>query len=342
MSTVLVTGANGFVGTALVDYLTHQGFRVIAAVRSQHALQKLPSSVTPVLVTDANNKESWVPILQQGVDAVVHLIGRAHVSTHERDAMEAYRTVNVGITSALLGALVHTRVDHFVYMSSIKALGEGGNASFTEGACPAPEDAYGASKLEAEKLVESVTTSTPLKATVVRPPLVYGPGVRGNFLRLMKAVARGMPLPLGRAHAPRSMVYVRNLADAVTSLLTVPSEAPFEAFHVTDGYDVAVRELVESLGNILDRPARLLPVPPRLLELAGAATGNRAEVQRLVRPFSVSSQKLRSRGAWTPIYTFDEGLTDTARWFLEECRPIGLSWLAWTPKLHARTSRNKW
>lgn len=320
MSTVLVTGASGFVGTALVDDLTHRGFRVIAAVRSRDKLPGLPSNVTPALVTDASRKRSWNPILLEGVDAVVHLIGRAHAPADGGDALDVYREVNVGITSALLDSSEDAGVDHFIYMSSIKAYGEGGDVSLTEASSPAPQDAYGISKLEAERLIETASSRARMNATVVRPPLVYGPGVRGNFLRLMQAVARGVPLPLGSAHAHRSMVYVRNLADAVAALLRSRSDSPFETFNVTDGQDVSVRELVESLGAHLERPPRLIPVSLRVLELAGAVTGTSGEVRRLVRPFSVSSQKLRSQLAWTPPYTLEEGLADTAKWFVDEYR----------------------
>ncbi|MGF6698565.1 nucleoside-diphosphate-sugar epimerase [Paraburkholderia sp. MM5496-R1] len=202
-----------------------------------------------------------------------------------------------------------------MFVSSIKAMGEASSGRpIAETDQPAPSDAYGISKLEAERALFDYGHSTGLEVVVVRPPLVYGPRVRANFLQLMNAVARGIPLPLGALSALRSLVFVDNLADALVHCATDPRAAG-ETFHVTDGRDLSVPELARLLATQLHVPARLVPVPASLLRLAGRLTGRSAQIDRLTGELRVDSSHIRECLNWSAPHTVEHGLLETAAWY---------------------------
>ncbi len=179
---------------------------------------------------------------------------------------------------------------------------------------PHPEDAYAVSKLEAEEALKEALAGGQTKWTILRPPLVYGPGVQANFLRLMRTVARGMPLPLARIDNRRSLIYVGNLADAIKACLEAEAAAG-RTWPVSDGEDLSTPELVRRLARALSTPARLVPVPVLLLRLAGALSGKAATVDRLVESLQVDATAIRVALPWTPPYSVDQGLQETVRWF---------------------------
>jgi len=229
--------------------------------------------------------------------------------------LAAYRSVNVGITKALLEACARSSVKQILYLSSIKAVGEGEGSPYSEEAECAPKDAYGISKREAEQLVlESAKGG--MVTTVVRPPLVYGPGVKGNFLRLMNLVWRGLPLPIGLIRNARSMVFVGNLTNAICTLLNEPSKAA-GVFHVADyGVPLSTPELVRKLARLMGRPARIVPFPVGLMRLTGRLVGRLEDVDRLTRSLVVSCDRIRKELGWEPPFSVDEGLAQTVEWFL--------------------------
>jgi nucleoside-diphosphate-sugar epimerase len=283
---IVLTGASGFIGRTLCPALLARGHQVVALDRAATG--------------DLAGYEGWRAHVV-GADAVVHLAALAH----SRGVDEArLRAVNVDAALALgrAAAAVGARM---LLMSSVKVLGEEtAQRPFDELSPPAPRDAYGRAKAAAEAGLRAVTG---LSLTVLRPPLVYGPGVKANFRGLMRAVARGWPLPLASIANRRSLVYVGNLADAVVRCLESPLAAG-NTYGVTDGAPVSTPALCRALGVALGRPARLLSFPPALLEFAPPAT-------KLTRSLVVDDSMLRRDLAWTPPYTFEEGLRRTAEWF---------------------------
>jgi nucleoside-diphosphate-sugar epimerase len=230
------------------------------------------------------------------------------------DPLIAYRQVNVAGTENLARQAVEHGVRRLVFLSSIKVHGEETAVPYTEQHLAAPQDPYGASKLEAEKILHEISTETGLEVVIIRPPLVYGPGVKANFLNLLKIVERGVPLPLASITNARSLVYLGNLIDAIVTCATHPRAAG-QTFLVSDGEDVSTPQLIRQLATALDRPARLLPFPPSLMRLAGKLTGKSMAVDRLLGSLVVDSGKIRRELGWKPPYTMAEGLAETAKWY---------------------------
>jgi len=314
MKRVLITGANGFIGRYLCGEFLSNGWTVRGTIRRPEAGQSLPPEVETVIV-DVTRDDGWSAAVS-GVDAVVHLVGRTHV-LHDRasDPLDAYRSVNVGGTQRVLEACVEAGVPRFIYLSSIKAVGEGTQSPYSETSSCNPEDAYGITKREAEIAVLEMATKTDLHVTIVRPPLVYGPGVKGNFLLILRLVDRGIPLPLGCTHNARSMVFVGNLTGAIAALLDEPTTKE-NIFHVVDnGEPLSTKDLVTRLGHLMGRNVHHIPVPISLLRLGGGLLGHAGEVMRLVSSLTVSGERIKETLNWTPPYTLEEGLTETVNWY---------------------------
>lgn len=305
---VLVTGADGFVGRALLPALTKAGHAARAAVRVPRA----DSAPDAVAIGDIGPETDWTAALD-GIEAVIHLAARVHVMRETAtDPLDQFRRVNVEGTRRLATAAA-AGVRRFVFVSSVKVNGEEtAERPFTEADIPLPEDPYGISKWEAEQILGG--TASGMETVVLRPPLVYGPGVKGNFLSLLKLCNRGWPLPLGAIGNARSLIYVGNLADALVRAVDHPAAAG-ETFLVSDGEAVSVPELVRRIAAALDRPARLLPVPPGLLRAGAALIGRPGAAKRLLGSLVVDDQRIRKILAWQPPFTMVEGLRETAAWF---------------------------
>ena len=253
----------------------------------------------------------------QGVSAIVHLAGRAHrMNEDARDALAEFRRVNVEGTRAVVEAAAAAGVRRCLVASSVKAVGDANTTPWTEVTIPAPIDPYGVSKLEAERAALNGTAHRGMETVVMRFPLVYGPGAPANVLRLLRLVDRGLPLPLGRIHNRRSMLYIGNLVSAVRTLLDAPRVGG-EVFFLADGVDLSTPDLVRTIARALNRPARLWPVPVSVLRLGGLLTGRTAEVARLVGSLSVSVEKLQSRTGWRAPFTPALGWSITAAWYRE-------------------------
>lgn len=314
MKQVLVTGTNGFIGQHLCTNLLRCGWAVRGTVRRPETPRSLPSEVETVIV-DVNSDNDW-PAAVSGVDAVVHLVGRTHV-VHDTssDPLAVYRAVNVDGTQRVLKACLEAGVPRFIYLSSIKAVGEGGELPYTETSPCAPEDAYGITKREAEVAVLEMASKTDLYVNILRPPLVYGPGVKGNFLQLLRLAAHGIPLPFGCTHNARSMVFVGNLTTAIAALLDQPTTKE-NIFHVVDDdVPLSTKDLVTRLGHLLGRKVRHIPVPVPLLRLGGSLLGHVGEVQRLIGSLTVSGERIKEALNWTPPYSLEEGLAETVNWY---------------------------
>src|SRR6266702_1091795 len=314
MSRILVTGANGFVGRALCQTLVEDGHSVTGLVRQAGGCASGVDEWVDATKDFAGLASAWPDGLTP--DAVIHLAARVHVMRdNAADPDAAFRATNVDGALRVAQAARRHGVRRFVFVSSVKALAEGdAGRPLREDDPPAPQDAYGRSKLAAEQALTRYGEETGLDVVIVRPPLVYGPQVRANFLRLMDGIWKGLPLPLGAISARRSLVYVDNLADALMHCATNP-RATRQCFHVADSDAPTVAELARSLGQHLHKPARLLPVPAGWLRLAGRLTGRTAQVDRLVGALQLDTARIRTALDWQPPYSIDEGLAATARWY---------------------------
>ncbi len=310
---ILVTGATGFVGRAVVPLLEQRGHAVRAAVRTAGAA--VPGSAATVVVEDIGPATGWSHALE-GIDAVVHLAARVHVMRDTAsDPLAAFRRVNTAGTRVLAEAAAAAGVRRFVYLSSVKALADESRPEpLDEATEPDPHSPYGISKLEAERALAEVATRSGLEVVVIRPPLVYGPGVGGNFRRLLQAVDRGLPLPLGTLDNRRSLIYVGNLADAVLECLTHPRAAGGR-FLVHDGRPMSTAELVRAIADAMGRPARLLPVPRAVLALGARLTGQQATFDRIAGTLVIDDGAIRRALNWRPPYYPAYGLRETTEWF---------------------------
>ncbi|WP_197702729.1 UDP-glucose 4-epimerase family protein [Sulfuricaulis limicola] len=311
---VLVTGATGFVGRALCQALHRCGYQVRAGLRSA-ATGADGYCRDRVVVGDLGPETDWRPAID-GVDAIVHLAARVHVlKERSRNPLAEFRLVNVAATERLARMAAASGVRRLVYVSSVKVNGEQTLESpFTETDAPKPHDAYGMSKYEAEQALLKIAEEKNLEVVIVRPPLVYGSGVGGNFLRMMNWINRGFPLPLGSVPNSRSLIYLGNLVDALLTCVMHP-RATGKIYLVSDGEDVSTPELVRRLAQAMGRHPRLIPFPPALLRIAGLITGNSAEVERLVGSLRVDSSRIRRELQWTPPFSVTQGLHDTAAWY---------------------------
>jgi len=304
---VLVTGASGFVGTALCRELLARGHTVRAAVRRLIPPGTVPPRLHQILVPDIA-AEFDRRALVDGVGTVVHLAAIAHRSNQIEGEL---RRVNCDAAVRLAQAAAGRR---FVFLSSVKVHGEdSGSGTYAEDDALNPQDSYGRSKLEAELALNETAARNGIELVIIRPPLVYGPEVKANFLRLIGWVDSGLPLPFASVRNRRSLVYVGNLVDAIARFAEHP--AARGPFLVSDEESVSTPELVSRIARALERPARLFPAPPVLLRAAGMIAGRRDEARRLTGNLAIDSFRARRLLDWRPPYTLDAGLAETARWF---------------------------
>lgn len=303
---VAVTGAGGFVGRRLVARLLADGHAVRGVVRGPNNRSAIQAEWVSVGTVDGST--DWGDALA-GVDVVVHLAARTHAIRERRGGdLADYRPVNVDGTRRLAEAAARSGVHRLVFVSSIKVNGErtsGRPFLFTDP--PAPEDAYGISKWEAEQALWKIASSKGVEAVVVRPPLVYGPEARGNFARVCGAVRRGLVLPLGAVNNRRSLVALDNLVDLLACCVSHPGAAG-QTFLVSDGHDLSTPELVRRIAAAMGKEARLISVPPAALRFAGRLTGRTAEVTRLLGSLQVDIAHTRRALDWAPPITVDQGL----------------------------------
>ncbi len=305
MNRVLVTGATGFVGSALVLRLSAENVQVRGVVRR---FGEQAGCLDVASVGEVGAKTDWRDALT-GVDVLVHLAA-VTAADQQTDAAALFQAVNVDGARRLAEQAAAAGVRRLVFMSSIKVHGEStdGRGPFTEDDPPASQDAYGRSKQDAEQALCEIARNTGLEVVILRPPLVYGPGVGGNFSAIMRWVQRGIPLPLGAVtENRRSLIALDNLVDLIVTCLDHPRVAG-ETFLVSDGEDVSTADLLRGIGEALGKPLRLIPVPVSMLRAGAALLGKRAMADRLLGSLQVDSSKVRDVLGWKPPIGLDEGL----------------------------------
>ena len=292
--------------------------QVRGSIRQQCAL---PAGVESVIVGVAGENADWQGALS-GCDVVIHLAARVHVMRENADnPLEEFRRVNVAGTEHLARSAVASGVKRLVCVSSIKVNGEetSDGQSFSECDAPIQQDDYGVSKWEAEQALRRVAEETGLEVVIVRPPLVYGPRVKGNFIQMMNVIARGFPLPLASVRNQRDLVYVGNLVDALIACATYPKAAG-QTYLVNDGEAVSTPDLIRNLAKVLGKRSFVFPFPLFIMKFLARLVGKSAAVDRLTQSLQIDSSKIRKELGWEPPYTLQQGLQATASWYLQHIK----------------------
>lgn len=308
---IVVTGATGFIGGTLIRRLLADGRAVRAALR--RTIPGLPVDAELVAISTIGPETNWMRAVE-GADAIVHLAARVHMTGESTpDALPLFRAVNAAGSATLARAARAAGVRRLVLLSTTTVYGDRSlGRPFDEASLPAPVTPYARSKLEAEQLVAEALRGSSTEFVVLRPPLVYGAGAKGNFERLVRLVRRGIPLPLASVHNRRSLVYVGNLVDAIVRCLYHPGAAG-HTYVVSDGEDVSTPQLIARIAAALGRRPRLIPMPAALLRFAGKLIGRADEVARMLDDMAVDSSRIRRELDWQPAFTLDEGLSQSVR-----------------------------
>lgn len=314
---VLVTGATGFVGSALVSALNKQsGYLPVSVVRSKAATPVANSQ--SFCIPDISSSTEWSDCLK-GVAVIVHAAARVHVMKEvAADALSEFRKTNVEGTVNLARQAAQAGVKRFVFISSIKVNGEETDPGrpFTADDNPAPSDPYGISKKEAEEALLALSLETGMEVVILRPTLIYGPGVKANFRNMMGWLKKGIPLPFGAIYNKRSLVSLENLVSLILVCLKHDNAAG-QIFLVSDGVDLSTTELLNRTAEALGVKSRLIPVPERLLVFCAVALGRRALSRRLCGSLQVDISKTQTLLGWNPPVSVQDALNRTAREFLE-------------------------
>jgi nucleoside-diphosphate-sugar epimerase len=290
---------------------------VKGVVRSVSKSLSLPTGVAPVIVPEIGPQTDWSEAME-GVDEVVHLAARVHqIDDSNRKSKDAYFHVNIAGTARLARAAADSGVRRMVFISTIKVQGEGRERAYSEADDPAPRGPYAVSKHEAEKVLREVSRRSRLETVVLRPALVYGPGVGANFLRLIKLVERRVPLPFASVSNRRSMIFVENLVDAILAGLREPKAAG-KTYLVADDESPSTPQLIKQIAEFMGIEAKLLSFPPALLRSAGILFGNKQEFDRLLGSLVADTSKIRREIGWRPKFSQREGLRATIGWYLRQ------------------------
>ena len=316
----LVTGASGFVGSALCANLVEQGYTVVGTVR--HLPNNITKGVDYQNVAGLGEDTNWTKVLA-GVEVVVHCAARVHITQDtENDPLEIFRTVNVKGTIRLAEQAFDAGLKRFVFISSLKVNGEYTDSHpFKADSVPNPTDPYSVSKWEAEQALKNIAKKTGMEVVIIRPPLVYGLGVRANFLRLMQAIKLGLPLPLGAIKNRRSLVALDNLVALIVTCIE-KNAAANQTFLVSDGEDLSTPELLRRTAGAMRRSSRLFPVPVPLLLKMSSFIGKAGFAQRLCSSLQADIDKTQNLLGWTPPVSVDESLQKTAEYFLSQCSNV--------------------
>lgn len=307
---VLVTGATGFVGKALVTELVADHHHVVAALRKQST--ELPMEVEQKLIGDLSSLSEPTTIIDtfDNIEVVIHTAARVHIMKDDAaDPLDEFRKVNVEGTEQLARQAAKAGVRRFIFLSSIKVNGEStdNRSPFRETDEPAPEDAYGLSKLEAEQALFEVARSTSMEVVIIRPPLVYGPGVKANFASMIKFIKKGLPLPFGSVSNQRSILAIDNLINFIKCCMVHPAAAN-QVFLIADGMDVSTTELLQKIAKAFQQSSRLIPVPISLMTFFAKLIGKQNIADRLLGNLQVDISKAQHLIGWKPVISLEQQL----------------------------------
>jgi nucleoside-diphosphate-sugar epimerase len=307
MSNLLITGANGFVGRALISKLALETNHFVRASVRKKTIQ-FPSQIKVVENIDASSNTNWTDALRD-IDVVIHLLARVHIMDEKAaDPLREFRNINVDATTALAKEAARQGTKRFVFLSSVKVNGESTfDRPFTETNLAHPEDAYAISKWEAEEALRQIAKETGMEVVIIRSPLVYGPNVKANFLKMMQYVKRGIPLPLGSIQNKRSLIGIDNLVDFITITIFHP-KASNQTFLISDDEDISTTDLLRRIGECMKKPARLIPIHPKILSFLFKIIGRQDFGDRLLGSLEVDITKAKKLLAWSPPLTLNEGL----------------------------------
>ncbi len=314
MTKVLITGANGFIGSALSERLSMDGLLVRAACRNQSNFDG--NKIEPVEVGDIDAHTDWQKALKD-IDIVIHLAARVHVMNESAsEPLAEFKKINTAGTLNLANQAAKAGVRRLIFFSTIKVHGEQTEETYRASDEVNPQDPYSLSKWLAERGLQEIRENSGLEIVIIRPPLVYGPKVKGNFLRLIKLVNKGFSVPLASIKNKRSMVGIDNLCDLVKTVL-LHEKADGEVFLVSDGRDLSTPELIEYLARCLEKPARLIGFPVSWLYFFARVVGKKPEFERLCGSLRVDIQKNREILDWQPPYSIEHGISKTVADFLQ-------------------------
>lgn len=315
---ILVTGCSGFVGKALIETLLNTSYRVRGIARSLD-IQSTHPNFQFNKIEDFSADLDWTQSLK-GITAVIHTIARVHIMDDKaHDPLAAFRKVNVEATLNLAKQAAQHGIKRFVFISSIKVNGEStsANSPFLEIDTLAPTDPYGLSKYEAEQGLLAIGNQTGMEIVIIRPPLIYGPGVKANFAAMVNLIKKGLPLPFGSIHNQRSLVALDNLVSFIIHCIDHPKAAN-QVFLISDGEDVSTTELLQKVAKSFDKKPWLIPVPVSWMSFAARVIGKGDVANRLFGSLQVDSSKARELLGWKSIITMDEQLKKTAEAYLNE------------------------
>ena len=316
MKRVLVTGASGFIGQSLIPTLKDRNILVQQVTRQQAQINEEGLYFIP----DFNAKDVWQTALL-GCDLVIHLAARVHVMQDKgANPLEAFLAANLHGTVNLAQAAAKSGIKRFVFVSTIKVNGEFTEKQpFTENDLPNPQDPYAISKYEAEKALRQIEKETGMQVVILRPPLIYGEGVKANFAALLNLVDKKLPLPMANIHNKRSLIYVKNFVDAIITCATHPKAAG-ETYLVSDGEDVSLPQLIKKIAIALDKQNYLFPFPIFIMRFLASLVGKSASVDRLTESLIIDSSKIRQELGWNPPFTMADGLKITADWYRQSLK----------------------
>jgi len=317
MTKILITGATGFVGRTLFENLKSKK-KYLVHLSTRNNQEKLLEGEKTFNISEIDSNTNWKDALD-GVDCIVHCAARAHMMEKKQtDSLNSYRRVNVDGTRNLAKQAAAIGIKRFIFLSSIKVNGEEtiASKSFKYDDIPQPEDAYGITKWEAEQALFEISKQTGLEVVIIRPPLVYGEGVKGNFLRLLNLVYKQIPLPFANINNLRSFIGLDNLLDLIICCIQHPKAAG-KTFLVSDGEDVSTSDLIKKLSKLMNRSPRLFQVPQSIIQLIGRLVGKSSEIKRLLGSLRIDNSYAREILGWSPAFSLDESLEKAVRGYLK-------------------------